>query len=83
MQFSGPFADGLAGDVQAFIDIVGLSTFLSGSAIESTKLAINVADVGGIEVSVHIEERGAAVFAAANAVSQFAKCRQIVGCEQR
>ena len=80
MQFSGPFADGLASDVQAFIDIMGVSTFLSGSAIEATKLAINVTNIGGIEMPIDVEVSSATVALSPYCVSELTQGRQVVCC---
>jgi hypothetical protein len=82
MKFGSALFNCLAGDTQAVIDVMRVSIRLARRAIEAAKLAINVADVGGIEVAVNIEEGCAPVFSAPNAVSQLTKRRQVVCCKK-
>jgi len=60
-----------------------VSVRLAWRTIEAAKLAISVADVSRIQVSVDIEKGGAPVFPATYTVGQFPQRRQIIGCKQR
>src|SRR6476620_2207643 len=73
MQLGRAFLHGFAGDAQAIFTVMGVSVRLSWGSIEAAKLTINIANVGGIQVPVHIEVGGAAMFPAAHAIGQFAK----------
>src|SRR5260370_40434327 len=61
MQFSSPLAHSLAGNIQAFVNIVGISICLSGSAIEPAKLAVNITNISGIEMTINVEVSPATV----------------------
>src|SRR5882724_825272 len=82
VKFGSALLHCLTGNTQTVIDVVRVSIRLTWRAIEAAKLTVNVANVRGIEVSVYIEERCAAVFAPANAICQLTKRRQVIGRKQ-
>src|SRR5688500_7966556 len=66
------FGDGGTGDLDAFLDRVGVCIFLPRSSIKSAKLAVRYADVRVVEVPVYVVIRRQAVFPAAHGVGQLA-----------
>jgi len=69
MQFGCALINRRASDLDAFFDRVSVSTFLPGTLIEPTELAIRNADIRVIKVPIDVVVRRQAVLAAANGVS--------------
>ncbi len=79
MEFGGAFGHCLAGDFETVLDVMGVCVRLSGCAVEPTEFAVNVTDIGWIEMSIDIEIGRCTVKAASDSIGQLPQRRQI-GC---
>ena len=57
VNLSGAFLNCLAGDTQTIFYVMRVSIRLAWRSIEAAKLAIGVANISGVQVAVHIEDR--------------------------
>ena len=62
MQFSRAFIHSLSGDAKGIFDVVRVSIRLARRAKEAAELAVNVANIRRIEMTIDVEVSRAAVF---------------------
>ena len=83
VQFGRAFVDCLSGHAQAVVDVVRIGVRLARGTKESAELAIDVTDIGRIEMPVNVEISGAPVPPAANRIGEFAQRIEVVGGKER
>ena len=77
------FAPAFTRAMPHFVERPGVSLGILGALSESAKLAARHADIGGIDVPVHVEPGDVAVFALANQVGHVANGQNIGAFEKR
>ncbi len=82
MQFSRAFGHRLSRDAQGIVDVVRIGVGLARRAKETAKLAINVANVRRIEMTIDVEVSRAPVFRSPDSVGKFAQRVEILGAEE-
>src|SRR2546422_458103 len=83
VQLSCAFVYSLTRDAQRILNAVRVGIGLTRGAVKAAKLAVHIADVRGIEMTIDVEIGGAPVTAPAHRISQLAQGIQIIGTVKR
>src|SRR5215471_3955226 len=82
MQFRRAFLNRLSGDAQGIFNIMGIGVGLPRRAEEAAELAIDVADVRRVEMTVDVKVCRASMLPSAHRVSEFAQGVEIIGVKE-
>ena len=77
VQLGRTFGNGVAGDLDAFLDGMRVRTFLPRTFVKAAKFAVGDADVRVVEMAVDVVIRRQAVLSAADRVGQLAERVQV------
>src|SRR5215831_7179203 len=72
VQFSRAFLNCLTRNPQGLVNVMGIGVRLARRSKKAAELAIYIADVGGVEMTIYVEVGRASMLSSTHSISQFA-----------